>query len=34
MLENPKFEKAMSFAALSLPIVELLSEYVKGIKVD
>jgi hypothetical protein len=34
MLENPKFEKAMAVAALSLPIVELLSEYVKGIKVD
>ena len=34
MLENPKFENAMSFAALSLPIVEFLSEYVKGIKVD
>jgi hypothetical protein len=34
MLENPNFEKAMTFAAESLPIVELLSEYVKGIKVD
>ncbi len=34
MLENPKFEKAMTFAAESLPVVELLSEYVKGIKVD
>ena len=34
MLENPKFEKAMNFAAVSMPIVELLSEYVKGIKVD
>lgn len=34
LLENPKFEKAMAFAAESLPVVELLSEYVKGIKVD
>ena len=34
MLENKKFENAMSFAAESLPIVELLSDYVKGIKVD
>jgi len=34
MLENPKYEKAMTFAAESLPIVELLSDYVKGIKVD
>lgn len=34
MLENPKYEKAMTFAAASLPIVELLSDYVKGIKVD
>jgi hypothetical protein len=29
-----KFEKAMAFAAESLPLVELLSNYVKGIKVD
>ena len=34
MLENPKFEKATTFAAASLLIVELLSDYVKGIKVD
>jgi hypothetical protein len=34
MLENRKFEKAMAFAAASLPVVELLSDYVKGIKVD
>ena len=34
MLESPKFEKAMAFAAESLSVVELLSEYVKGIKVD
>jgi hypothetical protein len=34
MLENPKFEKAMTFAAESLPVVESLSEYVKEIKVD
>lgn len=34
MLESPKFDKAMAFAAESLPVVELLSEYVKGIKVD
>jgi MoxR-like ATPase len=33
-LENPKFGRAMTFAAESLPIVELLSEYVKGIQVD
>lgn len=34
MLESSKYEKAMTFAAESLPIIELLSEYVKGIKVD
>jgi MoxR-like ATPase len=34
MLENPKFEKAMVFAAESMALVELLSEFVKGIKVD
>ncbi len=34
MLENPKYENAMTFAAESLPIVDLLSDYVKGIKVD
>jgi hypothetical protein len=34
MLENPKYEKAMTLAAEALPIVELLSDYVKGIKVD
>ncbi|MHB1423659.1 MAG: AAA family ATPase [Gemmataceae bacterium] len=34
LLENPKFAKAMAFAAESLPLVELLSDYVKGIKVD
>jgi hypothetical protein len=34
MLENPKFNKAMAFAAESLPLIEMLSDYVKGIKVD
>lgn len=34
LLESPKFEKAMAFAAESLPVVELVSEYVKGIRVD
>ena len=34
MLENPRFERAMSFAAESLEIVELLTEYVQGIRVD
>jgi hypothetical protein len=34
LLENPRFSKAMMFAAESLPLVELLSEYVKGIKID
>ncbi len=34
LLERPKFEKAMTFAAESIPVVELLSEYVQGIKVD
>ena len=34
MLEHPKYEKAMTFTAASLPIVELLSDYIKGIKVD
>ena len=34
MLESAKHEKAMLFAAESMPIVELLSDYVKGIKVD
>jgi hypothetical protein len=34
LLENPKYDKAMTFAAESLPLVELLSDYVKGIKVD
>ncbi len=34
MLENPKFDKAMTFVAEALPVVEMLSDYVKGIKVD
>ena len=34
MLENPKYDKALAFVAESLPIIELLSDYVKGIKVD
>jgi hypothetical protein len=34
MLEKPRFEQAMSFAAESLEIVELLTEYVRGIRVD
>jgi MoxR-like ATPase len=34
LLENPKFARALAFAAESLPIVELLSEYVQGIRVD
>jgi hypothetical protein len=34
LLENPKFHKAMAFAAESLPLIEMLSDYVKGIKVD
>lgn len=34
LLENPKYDKAMTFAAESLPIVDLLSAYVQGIKVD
>lgn len=34
ILGNPKFEKAMSFAAESMPLVEMLSNYVNGIKVD
>ena len=34
LLENPKYDKAMAFAAESMPLVELLSDYVKGIKVD
>jgi hypothetical protein len=34
ILENPKFARATAFAAESLPLVELLSDYVKGIKVD
>jgi MoxR-like ATPase len=33
LLENPKFARTLAFAAESLPIVELLSDYVKGIKV-
>src|SRR4051794_31812293 len=32
-LENPKFARALAFAAESLPIVELLSAYVQGIQV-
>jgi hypothetical protein len=34
MLENPKFEKAMAFVAESLLLVELLSDYVQGIKIE
>lgn len=34
LLESRKFEKALAFAAESLAVVELLSDYVKGIKVD
>jgi MoxR-like ATPase len=34
LLENPKFDKAMAFTAESMPLIELLSDYVKGIKVD
>jgi len=34
MLESPKYEKAMAFAAESLAIVELLTLYVQGIRVD
>jgi hypothetical protein len=34
MLESPKWEKAMAFAAESLELVELLSDYVKGIRVE
>lgn len=34
MLENPKFEQAMAFAAESLEIIELLTGYVQGIRVD
>ncbi len=34
MLENPKFDKVMSFAATSMEIIELLTAYVEGIKVE
>ncbi len=34
LLENPKYEKAMLFAADSLEIIGLLTSYVGGIKVD
>ncbi len=34
LLQNPKFEKAMTFAAESLEVIELLTDYVEGIKVD
>jgi MoxR-like ATPase len=34
MLESPKFGKAMAFAAQSLQLIELLTDYVEGIKVD
>ncbi len=34
MFENPKFEPAMTFAAASLEIIELLTAYIEGIKVE
>lgn len=34
LLENPKFEKATTFVAASLDIIELLTAYIEGIKVD
>jgi MoxR-like ATPase len=34
MFENPKFERAMTFAAASLEIIELLTAYIEGIKVE
>lgn len=34
LLESPRFEKAMAFAAESLPLIELLSDFVNAIKVD
>ncbi len=34
LLENPKFDRAMAFVAASLEIVELLTDYVEGIKVE
>ncbi|WP_089933024.1 AAA family ATPase [Candidatus Entotheonella palauensis] len=34
MLQSPKFDKAMTFAAASLEIIELLTAYIEGIKVE
>ncbi len=34
MLQNPRFDKAMTFAAASLEIIELLTAYIEGIKVE
>lgn len=34
MLENPKFGKALAFAAESLEIIELLTDYIQGIKAE
>ena len=33
-LQNPKFEQAMLFTAASLELIELLTEYLEGIRVD
>ncbi len=34
LLESPKFEKAMSFVAMSFEIVELLTDYLENIKLE
>jgi hypothetical protein len=34
MLENPKFAQAMAFTAASLEIIDLLTAYIQGIKVE
>ena len=34
LLEHPKFAKAMSMVAASLEIIEVLTDYIEGIKVD
>ena len=34
LLEHPKFAKAMSLVAASLEIIEVLTDYIEGIKVD